>query len=577
MLLSPDSCLGCADIMGRLLVTALPNQYLRSLLAMLLALVAVLLAAFPALAQSNASDNHATLQGSVRDSNGSPVAGAAIYFQAKDASPILVTHTEADGTFRCSALRAGVYTLRSDAGGFNQASFGPFSLGPKEIKKIDLTLVAAKSSPAHGATETPQFYDEPQFTVAGVTDTTNLGGHGSTATVRNTESLTRGITSLSKAVATPSAKVAPPAISEESLRAAAHAPDSFDANYALGAMLLASGKPREATSNLERASKLNPGDYENSLALARAYAASGSYERSRSTLRAMLDQHDRAEPHHLLADVDEKLNDPLEAVRQYQRAAEIDPSESNLFDWGAELLIHHASEPAAQVFAKGAHLYPTSTRMLIGLGISWNARGASDKAAQYLCDASDLNPNDPDPYLFLGRLQHAWNAPSEASSERLARFARLQPDNALANYYYAVSLWKRRKGADDTSTWAKSESLLQRAIGFDPKLGLAHLQLGILYSERKDYPKAIAAYQKAIDVSPALDESHYRLAQAYRQVGESSKAQQEIELYDQLSKKNAEDLERERREMPQFVYTLRNPPPAAPALSTPNAPPAPPQ
>ncbi len=479
-----------------------------------------ILTPLPVHAQSQVSRNSSTLQGTIRDSNGTPVAGAAVYLQAKDkdASPILIAHTEADGTYRRSPVREGLYTLRSKAAGFVDAAFGPFTIDKGETKKIDLTLIPSKTSTSPGPAEAPQFYDEPQFTVAGVTDTTSLGGHGSTATARNTESLTRKITSLTK----------------------------------------------ETSSPKSASSTVNPSDYENSLALARAYAASANYERARSTLLELLAKHDQADAHHQLADVEEKLNHPLDAVREYQRAAELDPSESNLFDWGAELLVHHASEPAAEVFTKGNHLFPKSSRMLIGLGVAWNARGASDKAAQYLCDASDLNPNDPEPYLFLGRLQQTWTTPSEASAQRLARFARLQPDNALANYYYAVSVWKRRNGTDDSAAFTEAESLLQKAIRLDPKLGLAHLQLGILYFERKDFQGAIAAYQKAIDVSPDLEESHYRIAQAYRQVGETTKAQQETQLYTELLKKSAEDLERERREMPQFVYTLRGQPSPAP-------------
>src|SRR4030081_1201430 len=42
------------------------------------------------------------------------------------------------------------------------------------------------SSPA-----SPQFYDEPRFTVAGVADTTNLGGHGSDTVVRTKEALAK--------------------------------------------------------------------------------------------------------------------------------------------------------------------------------------------------------------------------------------------------------------------------------------------------------------------------------------------------------------------------------------------------
>ena len=145
-------------------------------------------------------------------------------------------------------------------------------------------------------------------------------------------------------------------------------------------------------------------------------------------------------------------------------------------------------------------------------------------------------------------------------SQRLARFAQLQPTSALANYYYALSLWKRRRGSQDAATLTKVESLLAESIRLDPKLGHGYLQLGILYADRKDFPRAISAYQKAIEVNPQLEEAHFRLAQVYRQNGEKSKAQDELQLFEQISKKTAEEIDRERRELPQFVYTLRGQP-----------------
>ena len=38
-----------------------------------------------------------------------------------------------------------------------------------------------------------QFFDQPQFAVAGVTDTTNLGGHGSDTVVRTRETLAKAV------------------------------------------------------------------------------------------------------------------------------------------------------------------------------------------------------------------------------------------------------------------------------------------------------------------------------------------------------------------------------------------------
>jgi Tfp pilus assembly protein PilF len=97
-------------------------------------------------------------------------------------------------------------------------------------------------------------------------------------------------------------------------------------------------------------------------------------------------------------------------------------------------------------------------------------------------------------------------------------------------------------------------------VQLDPKLAPAYLQLGILHAEQKNVAKAISAYEKAIEADPRLEQAHYRLAQAYRQAGESVKAQKELQTYEALSKETAEQLVRERREIQQFVYTLRDTP-----------------
>jgi len=93
---------------------------------------------------------------------------------------------------------------------------------------------------------------------------------------------------------------------------------------------------------------------------------------------------------------------------------------------------------------------------------------------------------------------------------------------------------------------------------------VAFLQLGILYSERKDLPKAITAYEKAVEVGPRLEQAHYRLAQAYRQSGATAKAQNELQVYQQASRESAEQVVRERHDIQQFVYTLRNRPSSTP-------------
>jgi tetratricopeptide (TPR) repeat protein len=526
-------------------------------------ILAVTTALVPGRTQSQEPTGNASLQGTVqgyvRDSRGRPTANATVFLQlaAEPENPVAaqtqIAHTDSEGAYRFAALRAGIYTLRAEMNGHGSATVSPVNLAQKETKKIDLILASAKSVAPQSAlpgavvtrepdAQTPEFFDEPQFTVAGVTQATNSGGHGSDTVLRTTEALAKATASLSKESAG-SSTAATSAATESSLRdAVAREPENFEANRQFGKLLVDNGRAAEGVPYLERASRLNPRD---------------------------------PELHHLLGDVEEKLGNPLDAVREYQRAAELNPSEPNLFDWGTELLTHRALEPATEVFTKGNRQFPKSVRMLIALGVAWYARGSYDQAAQCLVNASDLAPDNPTPYLFLGKMQSVEGTPSEGSVERLRRFAQLQPDNALANYYYAVSLWKQSASAvdpgrdndRDTELSARVESLLEHAVHLDPKLGAAYLQLGILYSQRKDFSRAISAYRKAIEVNPeqvsresdeTLEVAHYRLAQAYLRTGDKARAKQELQLHERLAKKTKDNAERERRASLQFVISLQN-------------------
>ncbi len=478
-----------------------------------------------------------TIQGHVHDSNGQAVANAIVYLRpatGPQAHAAVFTHTDSEGHYSFSPLGESAYILRAEMNGYSQAIFGPVVLAKNETKTIDLELAPQTSEKT--STQAPEFFDEPQFTVAGVAQATNSGGHGSDAVVRTAEALAKATVSLSKEPKATS--TARSAATESSLRdAVARDPENFEANRQLGKLLAESGEAKEALPYLEKASLLRPQD---------------------------------AELHHLRGYVEEKLGNPLQAVREYQRAAELDPSEPNLFDWGTELLTHRALEPASEVFTKGNRMFPKSVRMLVALGVAEYARGSYERAAESLGSASDLDPGNETPYLFMGKMQSEETAPSQETLARLARFQHLEPGNALANYYYAVSLWKvkRSLGALDDATSSQIETLLQKAIQIDPRLGAAHLQLGILYAERGDYAHAILAYRKAIEVSPIdvsrigvspeLEEAHYRLAQAYRRTGNEADAEKELQIHQQLSKEAKEEAQRERNEIQQFVISLRD-------------------
>ncbi len=231
--------------------------------------------------------------------------------------------------------------------GYRTTPAGACVLAKGEAKNLDLVL----DRPA--ASGQPEFFDEPQFTVAGVTDNMYRGGHGSGMGLINSEALVKATAALSK--------------------------DS----------------PADSSSSGQ---------------------------------------------HHALAEAAEKRHDALVAAREYQLAARMQPSETNLFDWGTELLTHRAAQQAGEVFAQGVQRFPDSVRMLLGLAAAAYSQGSYEQAATRFFEACDRTPADPGPYLFLGKIQSLAITQQNGYIERLRRFASLQPGNAMANYYYAVSL-----------------------------------------------------------------------------------------------------------------------------------------
>ena len=96
------------------------------------------------------------------------------------------------------------------------------------------------------------------------------------------------------------------------------------------------------------------------------------------------------------------------------------------------------------------------------------------------------------------------SSPSQADEviQRFERYAKLEPQNALAQYYYAVSLWKGKRSEATSIDYPKVESLLKRAIALDGTLAEAHLQLGILYADQREYAKSLPEYTRAIALNP---------------------------------------------------------------------------
>jgi tetratricopeptide (TPR) repeat protein len=351
---------------------------------------------------------------------------------------------------------------------------------------------------------------------------------------------------------------------EQFKKAVALEPRNFGANHNLGELYVRAGKLHEAIPFLKQAQAINPSSYDNGYDLALAYLLTEQPAPARVLVQSLLQEKDTAELHNLRGQIEEKDGKYLAAVNEFELAAHQDPSETNLFDWASELLLHRTLEPAIEIFRKSAARYPNSPRVAIGFGIALYSRGNYDEAVKSLLRAADLSPSDPRCYYFLSKAYDSSPSQADEVIQRFARFSQLQPENGQASYYYAMSLWKGKRAQDPSLDRHQIESLLKKAVALDPKLAEAHLQLGNLYSDQTQYAESVPEYVKALEISPNLADAHYRLGQAYVHTAEKAKAQEQFEVYQKLRAQHLADLDKQIADIRQFVYSEKDQSPEKP-------------
>ena len=341
-------------------------------------------------------------------------------------------------------------------------------------------------------------------------------------------------------------------------------PHDFDANHNLAELYAQSGRVQQAVPLFEEARRARPADYGNRYNLALAYLLTGRLTDAEQSVQSLKSEKDAAELHTLEARIQEQQGKFLEAANEFSTAAHMDTSEENLFLWGSELLLHRTYVPAITVFKEGTTRYRSSPRLWIGLGMALYSRGEYEESIRSLLTASDLDPKDARCYLFLSKAY--LSSPSQAAEvvERFKRYAALEPQNAPAQYYYAMGLWKGHRVDSSDIDYKAVESLLQRSIALDGNNAEVHLQLGILYNEEHAYEKSLPEYQRALQIDSNLADAHFRLGRYYLRAGEKAKAEEELSTFQKLQTQHQAEVDKERAEVKQFVVTSGSNAPSQP-------------
>ena len=101
------------------------------------------------------------------------------------------------------------------------------------------------------------------------------------------------------------------------------------------------------------------------------------------------------------------------------------------------------------------------------------------------------------------------------------------------------------------------EGLLKKSIALDDSVAESHVQLGDLYADQHKYEQSIPQYVRALELNANLADAHYRLGTDYVHTGQKENAQKEFDIYQKLRAEHLAEVDKERAEVQQFVYSAK--------------------
>ncbi len=337
------------------------------------------------------------------------------------------------------------------------------------------------------------------------------------------------------------------------------APAKPDYHLALAAVQMQREEFAAAVASFEKANTaLRAGGSSASLDMkidwATAVLKSGQPGKAKELLATVPESLKSAPAQEILAESEEKAGNYAEAVKHFQLAAQLDPSESMIFGFGNEMLQHWSFGSAIDIFKYGVSKYPSSELLQMGLGIAYFGNHSYDLAAQPFQAVLKRSPQNVTAAELLGRSCEVASSASVAGCDTLQAFADAHPENAMASLYAASSILHQ---ATDTRDTAKAELLLQHSLKADPRLADAWYELGVLQQSRNQWDESAASLEHAVQQRPAFPEAHYRLSRAYARLGKGDKAQAEIALQQKYAQQSKDENNRRMQEVITFL-TAKN-------------------
>jgi tetratricopeptide (TPR) repeat protein len=332
----------------------------------------------------------------------------------------------------------------------------------------------------------------------------------------------------------------------------------------LAELLISHGDFADAVEDFRAAADLDPNHQESQFNLALAQFRAGRLDDALASTNRCKELGDSAEIEDLLGDIQEARGDNLAAVKSYQAAVALAPSEEKYGLSLAVEFVRHENYDAAKVVLKHAEeLQPKSWRIPVVQGMVEYFAGTDEEATRYLLRAADLAPDPGSALKYLGDIQV--DRPSAADPDAIARlcgYSDHQPKDGQMQFYCGALLFRRDSASGDKGHSGEFLRRLRAAASLLPKDAAAHCQLGKAYRWLGQWQEALGESQICARMDPDSAEAHYRLAQLYEHAGQREQKQKEIKLYEAASTRVADENARREATMKTFLYDMQKDDPA---------------
>ena len=246
--------------------------------------------------------------------------------------------------------------------------------------------------------------------------------------------------------------------------------------------------------------RLDPGDAESALWLARLYRLRNEHDKAEAVLRGMLKEDPENEP--AIEQLTQLLLDEgkaPEAIALLEEVTRRSPSPAMLDLLGDAYTQSHDLPKAEAAYRKATELDPSELSHQRGLGQTLMAEEKYSDALAVYQKLTDLMPDDAENYLRIAQIYRELHDLGKAE-DSLVKARQFAPGSLEVMYNEAMLYQAQGRNEDairvlsDAVTGIKSQP--QGAPSRAHSLGILYQQLGQLYRDTQNYQAAIYTYQE---------------------------------------------------------------------------------